>query len=172
MTWDPLSKPQDKAEINGIVTPGVCEVIGAHSPRKWDKQSGPGYSGAWLIYHGTDLSDFSIVCRLYTDDDWLEWDALRPMLTRPPIGSRPKAMSVVHPVLDQVGVISMVVEDVMAPQQTGPGEWTIEIRCIEWRGPKAALSKPDAAAATPLDPVEQEIKLKRQHMDDLANEPP
>jgi hypothetical protein len=170
MTWSPLSKPTDKAEVNGVATPGYCEVLGANSPRKWDEQQGYGYSGAWLIYHGNALCHFSLSLRLFDDQDWIDWDKFRPLVTRtPPLRGRPKAMSIVHPVLDQVGVLSMVVEDVLAPVHTGAGEWTIDIRCIEWRAPKIALAKPDAPAVTENDPVEAEIKLKKAQLADLLH---
>ena len=51
----------------------------------------------------------------------------------------------------------LVVEDVTATEQTEDGVWTIECKCIEWRRYGQALSKPDGADATPVDPNEQRI---------------
>lgn len=162
----------DKAKLNGVDTPGVCQIIGAGSPRKWDKRDGYGWSGSWVVWAGNDLSSFSIVLSLYTQQDWLEWHAFKPIVLRKPYNVRPKALSIYHPVLAEVGIIAVVIEDVKAPQQTNDGEWTIELQCLEWRAPKFALAKPDGAAATEVDPVEQDIKLRREEFDSLAGEPP
>lgn len=170
--WSPIATPVDKAKLAGRYTPGICQVIGAGSPRNWDKRAGYGWMGAWLVWAGNDLSSFSIVCSLYTDQDWEDWHAFRPVVLRLPNGKRPKSYDVYHPVLAEVGITSLVVEDVKGPHQTGDGEWTIEIACIEWRQPKIGLAKPDGAEATENDPVEQEIKLKREERDALANEAP
>lgn len=170
--WNPITDAVDKARLAGIPTPGICEIIGAGSPRKWDERTGYGWSGAWLVYQGIALSHFSIVLTLYTQSDWDDWDTFRPIVARAPIGTRPKAIGVYHPVLAEVGITSLVVEDVKAPQQIGDGEWIISIDCIEWRQPKFGFAKPDGAEATPNDPVDQEIALKLQERDALANEPP
>lgn len=161
----------DKAKLNNVETPGICQIIGAGSPRKWDKREGYGWSGAWLVWAGNDLSSFSIVCSLYTEADWLDWHKFKSMVLRKPFNVRPKALSVYHPVLAEVGIVACVIDDVKAPQQTNDGEWTVELGCIEWRQPKFGFAKPDGAAATEVDPVERKTQLKREEYDALASEP-
>jgi hypothetical protein len=156
-TWNPIDAPIDRCLLGGYLTPGLCEVAGASSPRKWDEQAGYAMTGAILIYRGTALSRFALRFKLLTAEHWEEWAAIRPILLRPPIGQRAKALDVDHPQLNEVGITHLVVEDVTAPEQTEDGVWTIECKCIEWRRYGTALSKPDGADATPADPNEQRI---------------
>jgi hypothetical protein len=72
--------------------------------------------------------------------------------------------------LEQLGIKAVLVEDVSQAEQTDPGEWTITIKFKEFRKPVAALSKPEAAKATPLDPYERAILEKDGEIDGLAEE--
>lgn len=169
--WNPLNEPVDYAVIAGKRTPGLCDIVGANSPRKWEELDGYGLSGARLKFRGIGLSHFSIKLRLYDDRDWADWFAFRPLVERPPLGKFAKAKKIVHPQLTEVGVHAFVVEDLLAPERTDDsGEWTIEIKCIEFRLPKLSLSKPDAATATPVDPQEQIIGDLTNQRNALADE--
>jgi len=156
--WNPIEEPIDRCLLGGYPTPGLCEVAGASSPRKWDEQAGYAMTGAILIYRGIALSHFTMRFKLYTTEHWLQWSDIRPILLRPPIGTRAKALDVDHPVLNEVGITHLVVEDVSAPEQVEDGVWSIEAKCIEYRRYKQALAKPDGADATQVDPREVEIK--------------
>lgn len=169
--WNPLNESIDYAVIAGVKTPGLCDIVGANSPRKWDEIEGYALSGARLKFRGIGLSHFSVKLRLYDDRDWADWYAFRPLVARPPLGKWAKATKIVHPILTEVGVKAMVVEDVIAPERTDEsGEWTIEIKCIEFRMPSPALSKPDGATATPADPEEVKIGQLLDQNDALAAE--
>lgn len=156
-TWNPIDAPQDRALIADRLTPGLCEITGASSPRKWDEQAGYAMTGAILIYRGIALAHFSMRFRLFTREHWEEWAAIRPFLLRPPVGKRARALDVQHPVLDEVGISQMVIEDVTAPEQTEDGVWQIELKCIEWRRYTISTAKPDGSEATPVDPLQVEL---------------
>lgn len=156
-TWNPIDAPQDRALIADRLTPGLCEITGASSPRKWDEQAGYAMTGAILVYRGIGLAHFSMRFKLFTREHWEEWAAIRPFLLRPPVGQRARALDVQHPVLDEVGISQMVVEDVTAPEQSEDGVWTIELKCIEWRRYKISTAKPDGSEATPEDPLQTEF---------------
>lgn len=167
--WNPLKEPRDYAIVAGVRTPGLCDIVGASSPRKWEEIDGYGLSGARLKFKGIGLARFSMKLRLYTDQDWNDWDRFRVLMRKPPLGKRPLAKLIVHPQLAEVGVTAFVVEELMAPERTDDsGEWTIEIKCIEFRLPTPALSKPDAAEATPADPEEVKIGLLLDQNNKLA----
>jgi hypothetical protein len=155
MTWDPISDPVDRCLIGGYPTPGLCEVTGAGSPRKWDEQAGYAMTGAILIYRGIGLSRFTMNFRLFTREHWEQWQAIRPILMRPPIGRLARAMDVDHPVLNEVGISQMVIEDVTAPEQVEDGVWAIALKCIEWRRYSISVAKQDGSEATPDDPREK-----------------
>lgn len=171
MSWNPLKEPVDYAIIAGKRTPGICDIVGASSPRKWDERDGYGLSGATLWFKGVGLAHFSIKLRLYTDQDWEDWYAFKPLVERPPLGKWPKSKDIHHPLLVDLGIKSIVIEDLLQAERTDDsGEWTQEIKAIEFRTPKFTLAKPDGSAATPADPVEQEIGRLTDQYQSLAEQ--
>jgi hypothetical protein len=167
--WDPYEQPVDVATVAGRRTPGLCEIENAGSPRQWDERRGYGVSGATLVYRGLRLASFTMKLRLYTEADWKAWHEFAPTIARPPTGERAQALDVVHPILEEVGIRSAVVEDVLAPRQTADGEWTIEVRWKEFRRPVVtATAVTDSASSTV---VESNAALAREHqLDQLSRE--
>lgn len=170
-TWNPIEYPTDRCVIGGYPTPGLCEVQGAGSPRKWDEQAGYAMSGAILIYRGHANSHFNLTFRLFTSEHWQQWAEIRPILLTAPKGStapvdgggvgvaitKSKALDIDHPVLAEVGITHIVVEDVSAPEQSEDGVWTIVVKCIEWRRFSIGIGKPDGAQQEPTDPLQLEL---------------
>jgi hypothetical protein len=141
VTWNPIEQPTDYALIAGKRTPGLCDVVGAGSPRAWDERRGYGLSGSTVVFRGTRLADFTLRLRLYTVDDWSAWAEFKPTVLRPPAGERARALDIVHPQLAEVEIAACVIKDVKAPVKTSPeGEWTIEIMCQEFRRPVVAVA--------------------------------
>lgn len=175
MTWNPLDNdPGDKVLIGGRRTPGLAEIVGASSPRKWEESAGPGWSGGILLFRGIALSHFSVRCTLYTSEDWADWHKFRPLVMRPPIGRMPRALDIAHAVLADLGIFACQIEDVRAPEQVDHGVWMIELMLIEYRKLKAGTGTIDGAEATPVDPWDQVIerlsaKFDREASDGLAN---
>ena len=165
--WNPLDNSLDKATIGGRLTPGICEIVGANSPRAWDERAGYGLSGAIVVFHGVKLSHFTIKFQLYTTQDWNDWHAFKPIVDKPPIGTWQGPLDCAHPLLADLGIRSIVIEDVLVPEQSDDGVWTIELKVIEFRGPKGALAKPEGSAATPVDPKEQEIAANTDYISEL-----
>lgn len=169
---NPIRNPEayDVVMIAGQPTPGLAQIVGAGSPRTWDKRKGMGLSGAWLFYMGDDLAEFSIVLQIWTEEQWAAWEKFQPLLQKPPIGTRPKALEVYHPYLAPLGIKAIVVRDVMAPEQKDDGLWEIEIKVTQFRAPKPAIGKPDAAKAkeAPKDDVDKVIENLTKQVQDLA----
>jgi hypothetical protein len=69
----------------------------------------------------------------------------------------PRAMDIAHPQLEELGIRSVVVEDLLAATQIENGLWQYEIRFKEFRVPQFALSRPAGSQAQSNDPVEQRI---------------
>lgn len=162
MSWNPIDEPIDQFTVGGLPTPGIAELSGPNSPRAWEEMVGPGLSGARLVFRGLRPSHFSLKFRLRSREQWAQWDAFAKVVKKPPYGKRPRAIDVVHPILASVGIRSVVVEDVIPPQQVEDGVWEAEIKVIEFRAPKPGHAAPEGSDDEPLDPVEQEIKRKRQ----------
>lgn len=156
MTWDPQLDPVDYVEIAGRRSPGIAEVIGAGSPRQWDEARGPGLSGARLRFRGLRLSHFIIRITLRETVDFEGWEAWRDVVQRPPLGERPRAQDIVHPVLEDAGIRSAVVEDVSGLEQIDDGVWTVEIKMIEHRPVVRAAAIIDGSRQTTADPDELE----------------
>lgn len=156
--WNPITEPQDWVDFAGQQTPGIAEVIGASSPRKWDERDSYAISGAFLVFHGKQLAHFIVRLRLYSVEDWSDWHAFRPFIAPVPRRGRPaKAIDITHPILAELGIRSVVVEDILQPEQTADGEWTIDIKLIEFRAPVFTAAKADGAKATPADPEDQQL---------------
>lgn len=169
MTWNPLDEPMDKIWLAQRWSPGLCDISGANSPREYEERKGYGLSGAIVIFRGVGLAHFSVRFRLYTTQDWDEWEQFKPLVDKPPLGRRPRALDIWHPLLVDQGIYAVAIEDLGQPDQTEDGVWTIEIKCVEYRFPKYSLSQPDGAAATPVDPYEQQIEqLTKQAVDLMA----
>jgi hypothetical protein len=168
MTWNPLIEPADKIWLAQRWSPGLCDISGANSPRNWEERKGYGWSGALVVYRGLGLARFSVKLRFYTDDDWNEWATFKPLVNKAPPGKRPRAMDVWHPILVDQGIYAVVVEDLGQIDQTAEGEWTVEIKMVEYRSPKYALTKIEGTQATPEDPREKKIKQLREEAELLA----
>ena len=64
----------DAIQIGADYSPGKCDVRNPNSPRKWDKRTGWGLTGATTVYIGDDLSEFSVDFYLWTQPQQTEWD--------------------------------------------------------------------------------------------------
>lgn len=168
MTWDPITDPVDYVMLAGRRTPGLAELTGFASPRRWDERRGYALSGSTVVFRGIGLARGKLVIRLYSEQDWADWHAFAPVVQRPPPMERPRALEIVHPITEGLGVRAVVVEDVTQPTQTGHGEWTIEITLLEFRRPTIALAVPDAAQEQPVDPVDRYIEQLTGQVQELA----
>ncbi len=160
--WDPIAQPIDYVLVAGQRTPGLCDVQNAGSPRQWDERRGYGLSGASLVFRGIGLASFTLRIRLYSEQDWTDWHAFAPVVQRPPTGERATALDVVHPILEEVGIRSAVVEDLLAPAQGEDGEWTIEIRMKEFRGRPEVTVAPVEGSAVRVESnhvIQQEARV-------------
>lgn len=171
MTWSPLTEPIDYVDFAGHKTPGLAEIVGASSPRRWDERESMGYSGAYLVYHGQNLSHFSVRLKLFTHAQWLDWHAFKPIVARVPLGKRQRPVDITHPQLSDLGILAVVVEDVTQSELVDDtGIWQIEIKLIEYRSPRMALAAAQGSQATPDDPEDAIIRERRQSFDALGEE--
>ncbi len=162
MTFQPLTSPVDKVILAGRESPGIAEIQGFSSPRRWDERRGYGLSGATVVFRGLALGRGKLILRLITEQDWEDWQAWAPLVQRPPSGERARALDISHPILEDLGIRSVVVEDVKQPTPSGEtGEYVIEIALIEYRRPEVALARPDGSddrLPEPQTPEERAIR--------------
>lgn len=169
--WNPLTSPVDYVVLAGQRSPGLATLDGWGSPRQWDERRGYGVTGATVVYKGTKLARGRLSIRLITEADWEAWEAWRPLVQRPPSDQRPRALDIQHPVLEGLGIRSVVVEDVSQPAPTGDtGEYTIEIKLLEFREPQRAVVRPRGSQnrPQPVDPVDRYIEQLTAQVQELA----
>ena len=138
----------DWVVLDNRIPPGTSYPTGSGSPRKWDKRAGYGISGAFLVYTGADLSEFEVHVTIWTEEHWTEWLEFSTVLEKPKQGTKPKAIPIVHPLVNRppIRITEVVVEDV---SQFEPDEtrelWTCVIKLSAWKGPEKMLARPSAA---------------------------
>lgn len=180
MTFRPLTDPVDYIVLAGLRSPGIATIEGAETPRNFDERRGFGVSFASLRFRGVSLARFKVLLRLYTEKHWDDWHEWKSIVARPSSESNPRRgpiqrltappMEIEHPILSDLGITSVVVENVVQPTQTDDGEWTIEIRCIEYRAPVIALETTEGAAdRTENDNVERQIAANSRLIEQLSN---
>lgn len=151
-TWNPWDLPVDKCVLRGALTPGLAEIKNCKREHKYDRIAGYGQDSAIAIYRGRPPAGFDIVLTLLTPADYAEWQTFRAIVLTPPtLGPKAKAFDVFHPFLLELNITACVIEAVGVPENDGHGIYTVTISCVEWRRPRLALAKPDAAAAKPAD---------------------
>lgn len=140
------SRPtQDYIVLGNAISPGRATIVPPGSPRNWDVRQGYGFSGAFVVYTGDGLAKFDVLIDIWDDADWPKWDAFAKLtLARPPLGTKPKALDISHPLLalEPWKITSVVVTDVSGFEQSDEGMWTCSISFLQYRAPKPALGKP------------------------------
>jgi hypothetical protein len=159
MAWNPIDDPIDYILLNDQRSPGVAMISGAGTPRKWQKQQGFGLSGAIVFFTGLDLSTFEVTLQLATVDDWNDWHDWKSLVQKPPLGTRPRALTIWHPFLEDLDIKSVVVEDMMQPEVSDTMMGTIKIKFLQYRRPRPSFAKPDGAGNKTLTPTEAEIAI-------------
>jgi hypothetical protein len=157
-------------------SPGLAKVRGAGTPRNWDVQKGYGISGAFCVYTGAGLAEFSIDVFLWLNSHWPEWDNFAKLLEKPTKAVRPRALSITHPLLTKppIRITQAVVKDVSQFEYNESTQlWACEIKFLQFKAPAPILSKPKAsipggAPATPTAQDEYEKKIL-QMMDQVKN---
>lgn len=157
MTFNPVTSPVDYILLANRRSPGLATVAAANSPRRIDIRRGYALSGSRPVFRGIGLASPVVTLRLYASEDWDNWHEWRELVQRPPRGERPRAQDIWHPILEDQGIASVLVQDVGQPIQTSDGEWSIIIKFVEFRRPVRAIAVPDGSDDTAVDPVEQRI---------------
>lgn len=139
MTFNPVSEPIDYVLLANRRSPGLATLSNVSSPRRWDERKGYALSGARVVFRGIGLARPILTLRLYTEQDFADWHEWRSLVQRPPVGERARAQDIWHPILEDLGITKVVVEDVLQPRQTADGEWSIDIKFIEFRRPVRTL---------------------------------
>lgn len=146
--------------LQGQQSPGVARIEGAGAPRSWDIRKGYGFSGATTVYTGDELSEFDVILTLWEPGHFDAWVAFSALLAKPPVGIRPSAMDIGHPILNgpPLFIKSVVVKNVSQFRKSPGMKFETTIKFLQYRAPKPMLGKPNQAipALTPPTPTAQD----------------
>ena len=175
MTFNPELAPVDYILLSNEISPGLAVISGASSPRRWDIRKGYALSGARPVFRGVDVAKPIVTFRLLSFEDWNEWHEWRNKvgLQRPPIGEgrSGQAKDIWHPILEDLGIVSVVVEDVLQPVQVADGEWNIVVKFIEFRRPVFRPPQAiDASEERTTDPTDLYIEALTNQAQTLADQ--
>lgn len=165
MTFNPLDEPVDHILLAGQRSPGLAVVTNADSLRRWDERRGYALSGARVVFRGIGLARPVVTLRLLSAEDWAAWHEWRPLVQRPPVGERARAQDIWHPILEDLEIVSVVVENVLQPVQVADGEWNVVLKFIEFRRPIPTLETVGASQSRPATAAEKSITALTQILD-------
>jgi hypothetical protein len=142
----------DWVVINGDKSPGQVRILGANSPRGWDERQGYALTGATLVPKGDPLGKFTMRFEFWDPADYPLWEAYAAKyfdksVRFMPGSIRPRALGIQHPQLTcpPIRIVQCVVEDADGIEGDDYGGWSCQIYMKQYRRPKPALSRPDAA---------------------------
>lgn len=163
----------DTIQIGFDTSPGKATVIHASRPSGWDERKGYGLSGATLWPKGDPLGKFSILFELWDEDDMAAWSTFYGKYFAPeaklitPGSLRPAALTILHPVLAQLGLQECVVEGRGPMLKSEDGLWSQTIDFIQYRKPKPAPQPSTAtipAAAVPQPTAQSALEKEAQQL--------
>jgi hypothetical protein len=170
VTFNPETDPVDYILLANQRSPGLAVISNAASLRRWDERRGYALSGARVVYRGLGLARPIVTLRLLSAADWDAWHEWRPLVQRPPVGEGARAQDIWHPILEDLDIGSVVVENVLQPKQVADGEWAIDIKFIEYRRPVPTLESIGSSEERATDPVDRYIEQLTGQVQALAAE--
>lgn len=148
----------------GIKSPGTIPKGGVRGFRRetgWDKQAGKGTQGATLILKTRPPCEGSIICQLFTTQDFVDYDSfVQRAAGLDPTKQKAEGLPIYYPGFSGIGLTRVVVEYYTGPEHQGKGLYNVEFKLIEWnKPPPVSIVKPITttapdlpSAGVPLDP--------------------
>lgn len=154
MSFDPTDPEQadliDILTIAGTDMPGLVSFPKpGDSPRKWDERRGVGLSGATIVFIGLDVAKFTARLTLWLPEHFARWEQHKQLVAPPPQGQRPAILDAFNPLLAEVGIKAVGVENrTMFMPVSGGGDWFTDISCLGYRKPLPQIGTGSSAKAT------------------------
>ena len=162
---------QDIIVLAGVPSPGRAVVRPANSPRDWNIRKGYGFSGATIVYAGSNLAKFEVDITIWKDPDhWLEWKAFSLVLVKP-IPPVVTGLGIQHPLLNMApwNITAVVVEDVLGFEESDFEEFTTTIKFIEYKKPLPAIGQVAVTIPTAVAPPPTPEDAEQVQMQDLMH---
>lgn len=146
---NPIDAPEasDVCTIQGVDTPGRCEVGEWKRVVEWDVKTGKGTAGATETVKALPPSKGSVKFWAWTSAHFAAWDSLLPLLVYDPTKKTKNANSIYHPMLADIGVDSVNIESIGSWVHEGGGLYARTIEMLEFApaATKSATSTPKGA---------------------------
>lgn len=139
----------DIVRIAGVASPGYCVVSEFKRKHEWDKKKGKGIYGSTITFVGRPAAQGSIKFFLSTGQDFIDWDAFRPLFLYDPTKQTIQAVSIYHPSLDDIKIKSVVTESIGNIIHEGSNLYSCTVDFIEFfpPPPQVAVGSPSQANA-------------------------
>jgi hypothetical protein len=131
--------PWDVVVLAGRTMPGRAEVTGKGVSHQIDIKKALGNHGAVFTDNGAELGKFDIKLHMWTDAQWIAFQAIRPLLQPTTPKGKLQAVDVEHPAINGIGVRSIYVTRVGIPEvgRHEKGVVVVDIECLEFAPPPA-----------------------------------
>lgn len=159
---NPLSTPSAYRHffMAGAKSPGAIPLDGIDGfdlANDWEVKKGKGKDGATITKNGRPPLEGSIRIQLWRDgsnddepDDFADWDTFKAGLIVLDEGGA--AIDIQHPLINDQGVVSVVIKLIGKPKQVGAGMWEVKIDLLQWvPTPKTSSGTPGGSAAGSSD---------------------
>lgn len=138
---------QDYVVISGIASPGLAVIKGADTPRKWDIREAYGASGASTVLIGRNVSQFDIDFYAWEPEHFVFWELFKKAIELPETVGRATglqpSLSIQHPTLSEIGILSVGVKNLTAWEQDsdGGGLWMRTLSLVQFKKPIPFVAK-------------------------------
>jgi hypothetical protein len=163
--------------IQGVVTPGRCEVTGFKRAVDWDVKVGKGTAGGTETVKGLPPAKGSVKFYAWEAAHFDAWNELLPQLKYDPTKNTKQANEVYYPSLADIDVNSVNIESISIWEHAGGQLYVRTIEMLEFYPPPAKTvtatpsgskgGTPDAKTGTAPDPA---VVAMQKQVADLAGQ--
>lgn len=105
--------------------------------RNWTVKPGFGIQGAFCVYTGEGLATFDATFEFWNEEKEPLWDAFAALYLSAPLGVKPAAIGIYHPILMKppFRIQNVQVTDIEGWSLVTPGRWQTRLTLLEYRPP-------------------------------------
>jgi hypothetical protein len=151
----------DKATFNDLECPGLASVSISRA-NKWDTKKAQGSHGGERQFKGADLATVKIKVRLWTADDYVDFNEnILPLLEPDPGKQKPSGVSLGHAVAWARNLRAITVDSVSGPESDNAGFVEYDIDATEYREPDKTNATGKASGGSSLcETIRAQLELR------------
>lgn len=106
--------------------------------RNWDVKPGFGVQGSFCVYTGEGLAAFDATFEFWNEEKEALWDQFANTYLSAPVGTRPPALGIYHPILIKppLRIDNVQVTEIEGWSLVSPGKWQTRLSFLQFRAPK------------------------------------